>query len=537
MLRRRGRGTLSVRLALALTVLAGALGVLGAVSARPAPLDYLILGGQVIDGTGSPGRQADIGVRSDRIVFIGDAATSGLRARRTIDAVGMIVAPGFIDPHTHSGSDLASSDRVRRIAANHLAQGVTSILFGNDGDGSPEIAKTLRSLETAGVGVNAGSFVGFGAVRRQVVGSGSRAPDAQELIQMKRLVADGMCQGGFGFSAGLYYAPQSYATTDEVVALAREAGQRGGLYETHLRDESSDNIGLLAAVREALEIGRRADMPVHLAHIKAQGVDVHGRAGEVIALVEAEQAAGRRVTADQYPWTASGTRVSNALIPRWVVDGGMEAGRKRLADPALSERLIPQVADNLRRRGGPESLLITSGPHAGKTLAVVAAERGEDPVQTAIIIVRDEGDARVASFNMTEADIAAFAARPWVVTSSDATVGHPRRFGTFPKAWTTFVGGGLMSPERFVRRSSGQTADIFRIPMRGYLREGYFADVIVLDPARFRALATYQQPTRMSEGVRMALVNGVLAVDHGQVTGALAGRPLRPEPIAGSCTS
>ncbi|MBX3479050.1 MAG: amidohydrolase family protein [Caulobacter sp.] len=526
-----------MRLALTLTVLAGMLGLLGAAAARPSPVDYLIRGGRVIDGTGSPGRVADVAVSGDRIVFIGDAARAGVTARRTIDASGMIVAPGFIDPHTHSGADLASGDRARRAAANHLTQGVTSILIGNDGDGAPRVAATLKAFADAGTGVNAGSFVGFGAVRREVIGEGSRAPTGPELDRMKGLVADGMCQGGFGFSAGLYYAPQSYSTTEEVVALAREAAVRGGLYETHMRDESSDNIGLLAAVREALEIGRRADMPVHIAHIKAQGVDVHGKSGEVIALIEAERAAGRRVTADQYPWSASGTRVSNALIPRWVMDGGMEEGRKRLADPSLSAKLLPQIADNLRRRGGPESLLITSGPHAGRTLGAVARARGEEPVQTAIVIVRDQGDARVASFNMIQADINAFAVQPWVVTSSDATVGHPRRFGTFPLAWTTFVEGGLMSPERFVRRSSGQTADIFRIAGRGYLRTGYFADVIVFDPSRFRALATYEDPTRLSEGLLLALVNGVPAVDHGRVTGALAGRPMRSEPVSGSCSA
>ncbi|HYE45288.1 MAG TPA: hypothetical protein VEA44_05890 [Caulobacter sp.] len=532
MIRPLSRGPLPLRLVGTVTALAAATVLLGA---GPAPVDWLIVGGQVIDGSGQPGRIADVAVRDERIVFVGDARAKGFTARRTIDARGLVVAPGFIDPHTHSGSDLSSGDKTERAAANHLFQGVTSILVGNDGDGRPDIARQLQGFHDRGIGVNAGGFVGFGAVRRQVVGQGSRAPDEVELARMRGLVAGAMCEGAFGFSAGLYYAPQSYAPTEEVIALAREAGLRGGLYETHLRDEGSDSIGLLAAVEEALRIGREAGLPVHLAHIKAQGVDVHGKAGEVIALVEAEQAAGRKVTADQYPWAASGTRVSNALVPRWVMDGGMAAGRKRLADPANAARLQAEVADNLRRRGGPESLLITSGPYAGKTLGAVARAAGEGPADTAIRIVRDEGDARVASFNMTQADIAAFAARPWVVTSSDATEGHPRRFGTFPLAWTTFVGGGTMSPERFVRRSSGQTADIFRIQGRGYLREGYFADVIVFDPKAFRALATFAEPSRQSEGVQLSLVNGVAAIDDGRLTGALAGKGLRPSTPKEGC--
>ncbi|HYD72989.1 MAG TPA: amidohydrolase family protein, partial [Candidatus Binatia bacterium] len=334
-----------------------ALSLAGAAAAQtPRQVDLVIRGGVVIDGTGDPRRNADIAVDDGRIVLVGDA--SRLRARRAIDASNLVVAPGFIDPHTHSLSDLTSDDTERRRALNHLTQGVTTILVGNDGDGTFEIAAQRSQLERSRVGVNVGAFVGFGSVREAVLGQAARAPSPQELDRMRALVAQGMCEGAVGFSAGLYYAPQSFSQTEEVIALAREASLRGGLYETHLRDESSDNIGLLAAAEEALRIGREAGLPVHFAHIKAQGVDVHGRSGRVIELIEAAQAAGQRVTADQYPWRASGTRVSNALIPRWTQeDGGQAAMRRRLADPALSERLNREIADNIRRRGGPESLL------------------------------------------------------------------------------------------------------------------------------------------------------------------------------------
>ncbi len=536
MIRPSRRGTPQVRLpwigAVVLTALALG-GSRGGAVEGPAPrLDLLLRGGQVIDGTGGPARRADVGVIGDRIVLVGDA--SGRDAARILDVAGLIVAPGFIDPHTHAGADLASDDAAVRANLNYLAQGVTTVFIGNDGDGRPDIAARFSEAERRGVGVNVAGYVGFGAVRRAVVGQDDRAPTAAELARMKTLVAGAMCEGAVGFSTGLYYAPQSFSTTDEVIALAREAATRGGVYDSHLRDEGSDNIGLLAAVEEALRIGREAGMPVHIAHIKALGVDVHGKSADVIALVEAERARGLRVTADQYPWSASGTRVSNALMPRWAMDGGEAALKARLADPVLRDRLVADITDNLRRRGGPTSLLLTSGPYAGKRLGELADAWKIQPVEAAIRVVRDEGDARVASFNMADADIAAFATRPWVMTGSDGSPGHPRKYGTYPLAWTQFVTGGrLMSPEQFVRRSSGLVADTFGLEGRGYLAAGKFADVVVLDPATFAARADYEHPTRLSTGVRWALVNGRPAIEDGRPTLALAGkglrRPVHPE--------
>lgn len=529
MVRPLRRGTLELRLLKIGAVVSLALilgGARGQVEAAPLRLDLLLLGGDVIDGTGSAPRRADVGIVDGRIVLVGDAA--GYTATRTLDARGLYVTPGFIDPHTHAGGDLTSDDEALRAGVNHLTQGVTTVFIGNDGGGQPDIKDRLDRIGRRGAGVNVASFVGFGAVREKVVGEAARAPTADELTRMKALVAGAMCEGAVGFSTGLYYAPQSYSKTDEVVALAREAAVRGGVYDSHLRDEGSDNIGLPAAVEEALRIGREADMPVHIAHIKALGVDVHGKAPEVIALIEAERARGRNVTADQYPWTASGTRVSNALVPRWAMDGGKAALNARLADPALRDRLVAEMSDNLRRRGGPASLLLTSGPHAGKRLAEVATAWSVDPIEAAIRVVRDEGDAAVASFNMAEGDIAAFAVRPWVMTGSDGSAGHPRKFGTFPLAWTKFVRDEkLLTPAQFVRRGAGLTADVFGLTDRGYLQPGKVADVIAFDPKTFSALATYEQPTRLSTGVRWALVNGRLAIEDGRPTLALAGRGLR----------
>jgi len=538
MVRRPRRGALEVRppwiglaLAAALT-LAGSHG--GAVEATNPRLDLLLRGGQVIDGAGAPARRADVGVAGDRIVFVGDGAT--LTAERIIDATGLVVAPGFIDPHTHAGADLNADDAARRASLNYLAQGVTTVVIGNDGDGKPEVAAALDRFDRRGVGVNVAAYVGFGAVRRAVVGDAARDPTGDELARMKALVAGAMCEGAIGFSTGLYYAPQSFSKTAEVIALAREAGRRGGVYDSHLRDEGSDNVGLLAAVDEALLIGREAGMPVHFAHIKALGVDVHGQAPAVIARIEAEIARGREVTADQYPWLASGTHLGNALVPIWAKDGGKARQSQRLADPALRDRLVAEMADNLRRRGGPMSLLLTSTPHAGRRLGEIATAWGVSPVEAAIRIIRDEGDAAVASFNMADADVAAFAVRPWVMTGSDGSTGHPRKYGTFPLAWTRFVTGGrLLTPEQFVRRSSGLAADALRIADRGYLKPGQYADVVAFDPEAFSSRADYEHPTRLATGARWVLVNGRIAIEDGRPTSALAGKGLR-RPVHPECS-
>lgn len=496
------------------------------VGPQPAPLDLLIVGGTVIDGTGATARRLDVGISGERIAFLGDAGRERRAARRTIDARGLLVTPGLIDPHTHSADDLSAGDAGRRAALNHLMQGVTTVFVGNDGSGS--LGQMDALARSGGTGVNVASFIGFGSVRREVLGDNGRAPTTAELERMKTLVARGMCAGALGFSAGLYYAPQSFAKTDEVVALAREAASRGGLYETHLRDEGSDNIGLEAAVGEAIAIGRSAGLAVHIAHIKALGVDAHGKAPAVIRQIEAAQASGVRVTADQYPWTASGTRITSALVPRWALEGGRSELATRLADPALQGRLRSAMSDNLRRRGGAGSLLIIGGKQRGRRLDAVAAEWKVDPVSAAVRILQEEGDAPVASFNMIAADIDAFARQPWVVGSSDAVDGHPRKFGSFALRWQQFVAERkMLSPEVFVNRTSGLTASIFGLPARGTIAIGNAADVIAFDPRHYAARATYDEPEALATGVSTVVVNGKLAVDGGQPTGALAGQFLR----------
>ncbi len=494
--------------------------------AQGTPADLLIRNGRVIDGTGAPARSADVAITGDRITFVGDATRANVRAKRTIDARGLIVTPGFIDPHTHTLEDLSSDDPRRRANTDYLMQGVTTVITGNDGGGPYDVARTLAKWKADGIGSNGALLVGYGSVRQAVMGMSDARAEGAQLDSMRALVGKGMREGALGMSTGLYYAPQSYATTDEVIALAKVAATYGGIYDTHLRDESSYTVGLLAAIREAIRIGHEAGLPSHISHIKALGTDVWGRADSAIAIIEAARKAGDKVTANQYPYTASGSSVGASLLPRWAEVGGRDSLRARVADPATKARLVTDMTENLRRRGGAKSLLITSTRDTsilGRTLEDIAKARDVSPVEAAIQIVV-AGDASVASFNMDEKDIVAFMRQPWVMTGSDGSAGHPRKYGTFPKKWAEYVRvKQVLTPEQFVRQSSALTAETFGIKDRGVLAKGKYADVAVFDDATFKDRSTYQKPTELATGVRYVVVNGKLAVDAGAYTGVVAG--------------
>ena len=507
--------------------------------------DVIIRGGTIYDGGEGKSFVGDVAIRGDRIVYVGKSGRYA--AGQVIDAKGMIVAPGFIDPHTHADSFIRSPDQAVRVNAAWLNQGVTTVMIGVDGSGTPDVAEDSGKLAASGIGTNIVPFVGFSPVRQRVLGQDARAPTPAELDRMKALVAKGMCEGAVGLSTGLFYAPQSFSTTNEVVAVAREAANRGGIYDTHQRDESSYSIGLLGSVQEAIEIGRQAGMPVHFAHLKALGVDVHGQAGAVIAAIDAARKAGVDVTADQYPWLASGSSLDASLLPRWAVDGGGPALLKRLDDPATLERIRGEMQENLRRRGGPSALLLIAQdfPWTGQTLEQVAAEWKMDSRDAALRIIRQSieageqrgGGAAVASFNMAQADVDLLMKQPWMITSSDGSDGHPRMFATFPEKYVRYVRERkVIDLATFIRQSTGRTADIYKLDRRGYLRPGYFADVLVFDPDRYAPRADYVRPRELSVGVRKLFVNGVLAVDDGRTTGVAVGRALlRPRPTG--CTA
>ncbi|WP_299194260.1 amidohydrolase family protein [uncultured Erythrobacter sp.] len=493
--------------------------------------DLIIAGGMLFDGSGQPGEMADIAIAGDRIAYVGPDAAALYRAGATIDASGLVVAPGFIDPHTHAETDLAAEDPARRANYPFAFQGVSTVVVGNDGFGDHNVGELISDARARGIGSNAAFLVGFGSVREAVLGTQNRAPNAAEMAQMEALTRQAMCEGAWGLSAGLYYVPQSYSSTEEVTALARIAGSFGGYYDTHMRDESTYNVTVTGALAETLDIGRAADIRVHIAHIKALGPAVWGHSAQMIAMIEEARAGGQQVTADQYPWEASGTRISNALVPRWALEGGLEALRERLGDAASRDRIRNEMVDAIARRGGADRLLVTgqlSGSDApiGKTLAEIAETEARAPVDSAIAIL-ESGDARLASFNMDAADIAAFARQNWVVTGSDGSTGHPRKFGSFPKAYRDLVlGEEAMDLARFIRRSSGLTADIIGLEKRGYLRNGYFADVLVFDPESFAPNATYSAPRELSSGVIHLYINGQAVIRDEAPTGTLSGRPL-----------
>lgn len=494
-------------------------------------LDLLIESGLVVDGSGSAPIKADIGIRGDRIVFVGRAAKLKIAAARIIDAAGMIVAPGFIDPHTHALEDLSNPKFSGN--ENYLMQGVTTVVAGNDGDGTVDVAQTLEKLERQGIGTNAALLIGHGSIRRRVMGSGDDQPSIEQLAQMKNLAAQAIVEGAFGMSTGLFYAPGSYAETEEVIEIAKTVAEKGGVYDTHMRDEGSYSIGLLGSIRETIRIGREAQIPVHISHIKALGTDVWGQSRAAVRLIRQARARGVEITANQYPYAASGTNITAALVPRWAEAGGSARLLERIKDSSVRPRLLVEMEANLKRRNGPEAILITRSTDRqliGKTLAAAARARKKSPLETALEII-ENGGAGIASFNMSEADIEYFMKQPFVMTGSDGSAGHPRKYGTFPRKLREYVfGKKLVSLPFAVRASSALTAETFGIVERGRLRVGYFADVVVFDPKTIADRATYEQPETLATGIRYVVVNGKIAVDDGKYAGALAGRALRKTP-------
>ena len=512
-------------------VLSAALAACGPAE-KPGPsFDLLIVGGNVFTGEViEPPRRADVGVSDGVIAFVGDATAACATAEKTIDASGLVVTAGFIDPHTHSLNELL--DNEQRANLNYLFQGVTTVVNGNDGDGKPAIAELAAQLEAGGIGTNTALFAGHGAIRRAVMGGDNRAPTDEELAAMQALLRKAMDEGALGLSTGLFYVPGSFASTDEVVALAEVAAAGGGIYDSHIRDESSYTVGLLAAIDETIEIGRRADIPVHIAHIKALGVDVWGYSDTIVERIERAQSDGVQISADQYPWSASGTHLRNALLPKSFLDGAPDAYLERLAQPEWRERLRPDIAENLRRRGGADALLIvasTDESAVGRTLAEISAHRATDAVDTAVDIMLT-GSTRVASFNMRDDDIENFMRQDWVMTSSDGTNGHPRKYASFPRKYQEYVASNpVLTLEEFLYRSSALTADTLGLGDRGRLQVGLAADIIVLNLDNFAPRADFDQWNTLSAGVEYAIVNGQVAIESGGYTGQLPGRFLRQQ--------
>jgi N-acyl-D-amino-acid deacylase len=504
--------------------------------------DVLFTHARLLNGAGNPWRYADVAVKGDRIVFVGDAAAAHMSAGETIDLHGTLyLAPGFIDLHTHCAAGLSSPTLKENL--NYLMQGVTTVTTGNDGNSPWPIGATLDSWQKNGIGTNAMLFVGFGTARQQVLEHENRAPNADELRREQELIRQGMREGAFGISTGLFYVPQSFSKTDEVIALARVAAEMGGIYDTHLRDEDSYTPGgVKGAVAEAIEIGRQAHMPVMISHIKALGRGAWGQAPQIVAMIDAARAAGIEVVANQYPYEASGTAFEAAVLPNWAAEGGRGKMLVRFKDPAQRERLLQEIPELIEKRGGPDSLvLIGYKPDPGlrgKSLEKIAGMWKVPPAE-AVLRILEGGSTSVVSHNMSEADIRTFMVQDWTATGSDGNTAapgalvHPRSFGTFALKIGNYVNKEhLIALPSAIRAATSLPAAIVGLKDRGLVREGYYADLIVFDLAKVASPATYENPSQFAQGFLDVMVNGKFAVRDGQPTHVLAGRALRGPQLA-----
>jgi len=516
-------------------VLTGIIALLASCSSSGAVEQTLILGGTVVDGTGAPARVADVTVTRGRITFIGDAAAQGVAARDTIRADGLVVTPGFIDMHSHAE---LSADHGRDARA-FLYQGITSAALGMDGSGSPEVGGQLAEWAEDGIGINAFLFVGHNSVRSRVMGPADRAPTAEELEEMRKLVREGMEGGAYGLSSGLFYLPGNYAETEELIELNRVAAEYpGAIYDTHDRDLGAayPPFGYLRSIQEGIEIGEEAGTKVIFSHFNAQGAHNYGRAPEGAALVEAARERGVEVAGAHHSYTATQSNLRSYTLPGWAAAGGDTAMIRRFADPDTLEIIDRQTQEMLAIRGGADSIMFVDDREGlnGKTLGDLAREWQTTPAQASRRILR-EGNASVMNHGLYDNENTRYlAARDWMMTCTDGRdpgptrpITHPRAFGSFTKKLRELVLEDEVITLPFaVRSMTGLAADFLSWTDRGYLREGYVGDIAVLDLDELNDEATYTNPRLLSTGVVHLLINGEFAISDGGLTGKLLGVPL-----------
>ncbi|MGE5054298.1 MAG: N-acyl-D-amino-acid deacylase family protein [Acidobacteriota bacterium] len=550
---------------LLLTLLAVLL-VVSCVQAQTEPaFDLVITNGHIMDGTGSPWYSGDIGIRAGKIAAIGNLSQTA--RKRTIDARGKVVAPGFIDMLGQSEMTILVDPRL----PSKIYQGITSEITGEGNSIAPLDDAIIQSdrksyeyyhitpdwgtfrqyfgrLEKQGIGINLGSYVGATQVRRMVLGDEDRQPTPEQLEQMKTLVREAMKDGAVGVSTSLEYAPAPYANTAELIALAGEAGKFGGIYATHMRNESDS---VLEAIDEALRIGREGHIPVEIWHIKVAGKSNWGRMPEVVAKINAARAAGADVSADTYAYTAWYNDFS-AFIPPWAHAGGTQKLVERLKDPATRARIRKDMLTPSRdwdnewqEIPGPEAIMIGAVqnpallPMQGKRLSEVAKLWNKDPMDALFDFLMQDPNTGVAVFGMSQPDVTLALQQPWVSfdndsegTSPEGLLGqahpHPRAYGTFPRILSKYVREDkALSLENAIRKFTALPAQRMRLADRGVLKTGMWADVVVFDPATVRDRATFDNPNQLSEGMEFVLVNGVPVIDQGKMTGALPGKVLR----------
>jgi N-acyl-D-aspartate/D-glutamate deacylase len=529
-----------------------------------APFDLLIAGGSVVNGEGTPAVSADIGVRDGKIVAIGSLASA--QARQRIDASGLVVAPGFIDMHNHSDYTIL----VEPKSESMIRQGVTTMVLGESRSAGPVKAAVnddprstadgavvdwttlggyFRKLERQHMATNIASYVGEEQVWTYVKGYGQSPATAAELDAMKKLITQAMEEGAMGLSTALLVPPSSLATTENLIELAKVAKQYGGIYSSHIRDEGE---GVFHAIDEAIQVGKGADIPVDILHMKIAHKKLWGRANEVIAMVQKARDAGQNVQANVYPYTAGQNNLSS-IIPPWAHDGGREKLLERLRDPVARKRMHNEVLNGLPNwynhylatgDGWGGMLLVSlknerNKPFQGKRMSELIAARGGDPVNALFdVLLEENGSVPTVFFHHSEPDMQLVMKQPWTSIGSDGsavnpdgptgrTHPHPRYYGTFPRVLGHYVRElkVLTLPEA-VKKMTSMNADKIGIKDRGRVREGNWADITIFDPARVIDRATFENPHQFPEGIEYVIVNGVLTVDHGRHTGALAGRVL-----------
>jgi N-acyl-D-amino-acid deacylase len=541
-------------------------------SARP--FDLVITNGHIIDGTGSPWYSGDVGIRDGRIAAVG--ALSSAARTRTVDAKGMVVAPGFIDMLGQSEYTILVDPRL----PSKIYQGITTEITGEGESVAPlndaiikareltyqhyqltvdwrTLGQYFARLEKQGIGINLASYVGATQVREMVLGYEDRQPDAAQLEQMKNLVREAMKDGAIGVSSALEYPPAPYAHTEELIALASEAAPFGGIYATHMRSEGA---GIMQSIDETVRIGREAHIPAEIWHLKAGGKENWGRMPEIVAKINAARSQGVDISANTYAYTAWFNEMT-AFVPPWVMDGGKDKLVERLKDPATRARIRKEMLEptnswdnEWQEIPGPEAVMIgvVQNPELrqfqGKRLSEVAKAWNKDPIDALFdFLIADQGFAYNAVFAMSEPDVVLGLQQPWVSIDNDSSGAapdgilgqehpHPRAYGTFPRILAKYVREQkALTLEDAIRKMSALAAQRMRLTDRGTLKQGMWADVVIFDPATIRDLATFDNPNQLSQGMQYVLVNGSPVIDEGKMTGKLPGKVLhgagyRPNP-------
>ncbi len=505
--------------------------------------DVVIANGRIVDGSGNPWYIADVGIRGGRIAAIGRLCTKGIDppacpAKRTIDARGLVVAPGFIDVHSHSEGDIA---RVP-TADNYLFDGVTSIVTGNCGGSDVNLGQVFGTLKQAGISINYASLIGHNSVRRSVMGTEQRDPTPEEQARMEALVGQAMREGAVGLATGLIYIPGTYSKTSEVVGLARAAAKYNGVYATHMRDEGAR---VFEAIEEALQIGREAGIPVEISHFKVSNKNFWGQSKRTIEMVEQARAAGLDVTVDQYPYTASSTNLG-VLLPSWALAGGQQKINERLGDAATRKKIAVEMKETIRKRNGRKRLDYAvvarcrwDASLEGKSLAQINKEKGrkaklEAEIET-VLEMMEKGGASMVYHSMHEEDVERILKFPYSMVAADGGVTefgrgvpHPRSYGTNARVLGRYVRERkTLRLEEAIRKMTSLPAQRFRLTERGLLRPGMWADVVVFDEKSVADVATFEKPHAYSAGFAFVLVNGEVVIEGGKHSGAKPGQILR----------